>query len=88
MYRTIRCIPTFSIGDKGLFTKELEDGILDKNLDFAVHSLKDMPTSLPSGLIIGAIGKREIPNDALILNDKNKEVLPSLVTIISHLVKN
>ena len=82
------CIPTFSIGDKGLFTKELEDGILDKNLDFAVHSLKDMPTSLPSGLIIGAIGKREIPNDALILNEKNKEVRPSFVTIISHLVKN
>lgn len=47
------------IGDKGLFTQELEDGILQGDLDFAVHSLKDLPTRLPNGLMLGCITERE-----------------------------
>jgi hydroxymethylbilane synthase len=58
------------IGDKGLFTKELELGMLDREIDFAVHSLKDLPTRLPEGLMLGAITERENPADALVLHEK------------------
>jgi hydroxymethylbilane synthase len=45
------------IGEKNLFTRELEDALLDGRVDFVVHSLKDLPTVLPEGLAIGAICK-------------------------------
>jgi len=61
------------IGDKGLFTKELEDAMLSGAVDFAVHSLKDLPTNLPEGLMLGAITKRENPADALVINVKYKD---------------
>ncbi|MEW6446760.1 MAG: hydroxymethylbilane synthase [Bacillota bacterium] len=54
------------IGDKGLFTKELEAALLKKEIDFAVHSMKDVPTVLPEGLVIGAVLKREYPGDVLV----------------------
>lgn len=54
------------IGDKGLFTKELENGLLLNELDLAVHSLKDMPTRLPEGLTISAFCQREEPRDVYI----------------------
>lgn len=54
------------IGDKGLFTKELEDGLLSGEMDFAVHSLKDIPTELPEGLQISAMLTRHNPADVLI----------------------
>ncbi|WP_089611976.1 hydroxymethylbilane synthase [Dehalobacterium formicoaceticum] len=54
------------IGDKGLFTKELEVKILDREIDLAVHSMKDVPTMLPEGLIIGAMCRREDPGDVLV----------------------
>jgi hydroxymethylbilane synthase len=73
------------IGDKGLFTKELELGMLNQEIDFAVHSLKDLPTNLPQGLILAAITERENPADALVLNEKYKgqqiEDLPAGVVI-------
>lgn len=52
---------------KGLFTKELETALLNGEADLAVHSLKDLPTELPPGLILGAIGQRADPRDVLIL---------------------
>lgn len=54
------------IGDKGLFTKELEVGLLAGEIDFAVHSMKDMPTVLPEGLQISSMLKRHNPADAFV----------------------
>jgi hydroxymethylbilane synthase len=59
--------PLSVIGGKGVFTKELEDALLDGRIDVAVHSLKDLPTILPEGLSITAICEREDPRDALVL---------------------
>jgi hydroxymethylbilane synthase len=61
------------IGDKGLFTKELEVGMLNQEIDFAVHSLKDLPTNLPEGLTLAAITERENPADALVVHEKHKD---------------
>ncbi|MDY6939545.1 MAG: hydroxymethylbilane synthase [Cyanobacteriota bacterium] len=61
------------IGDKGLFTKELEVGMLNRETDFAVHSLKDLPTNLPEGLMLGCITQRENPADALVVHDRHKD---------------
>lgn len=61
------------IGDKGLFTKELEVGMLNQEIDFAVHSLKDLPTHLPEGLTLAAITERENPADALVVHEKHKD---------------
>jgi hydroxymethylbilane synthase len=61
------------IGDKGLFTKELEVGMLDRSIDLAVHSLKDLPTNLPEGLILGCVTERVNPADALVVNSKNQD---------------
>lgn len=54
------------IGDKGLFTKAIEEALLEGYIDLAVHSLKDLPTTLPDGLCIGAVSKREDQHDAFI----------------------
>lgn len=59
--------PLSVIGGKGVFTKELEEALLDKRIDIAVHSLKDLPTILPEQLSISAICEREDPRDALVL---------------------
>jgi hydroxymethylbilane synthase len=59
-------VPLARIGGKGLFTKELEVAMLSKEIDLAVHSLKDMPTELPEGLILAAVTERVDPGDALI----------------------
>ena len=56
------------IGDKGLFTRELEDAILNNSLDFAQHSLKDLETKLQPGLCIGAITKRHSKYDCLVVS--------------------
>ncbi len=69
------------IGDKGLFTKELEAQMLVGRAEIAVHSLKDLPTNLPEGLMLGCITEREDPADALVVNKKNEahqlETLPA-----------
>ena len=53
------------IGNKGLFTKEIDEAQLRSEIDIAVHSLKDLPTVLPKGLFIGGVLKRERPNDVI-----------------------
>lgn len=62
-------VPLAKIGDKGLFTKELELGLLSSEIDLAVHSLKDLPTVLPAGLDIAAFCEREEPRDVFLSKD-------------------
>lgn len=59
-------IPLARIGSRALFTKQIDDALLDGRIDLAVHSLKDLPTQLPPGIAIGAISSREDPRDALV----------------------
>ena len=60
--------PLASFGGAGVFVKELESALLDKRIDFAVHSLKDMPTKQPEGLILAAISAREDARDAAVVH--------------------
>jgi hydroxymethylbilane synthase len=59
-------VPLAKVGTKGLFTKEIEEALLDGRADLAVHSLKDLPTELPAGLVLAAIPEREDPRDAVV----------------------
>jgi hydroxymethylbilane synthase len=59
-------VPLARIGSRALFTKQIDDALLEGRIDLAVHSLKDLPTALPEGITIGAVGSREDPRDALV----------------------
>ncbi|MEN6603938.1 MAG: hydroxymethylbilane synthase, partial [Bryobacteraceae bacterium] len=59
-------VPLAQVGAKGLFTKEIEEALLDGRVDLAVHSLKDLPTEVPSGLTVAAIPAREDARDAMV----------------------
>jgi hydroxymethylbilane synthase len=77
----VNTAPLSVIGGKGVFTKELEDALLDKRIDVAVHSLKDLPTTMPAGLLIAAICKREDPRDALVLSRASRIANPSVAAL-------
>ncbi len=62
-------VPLAKVGGKGLFVKEIEDGLLKGQIDLAVHSMKDMPVDIPSGLCVGAIPEREDPRDVIIARE-------------------
>lgn len=68
----IQDVPLSAVGGKGLFVKEIEEALLERRIDLAVHSLKDMPGELPSGLIIGAVPEREDPRDVFIGQDSRR----------------
>lgn len=58
--------PLSLIGSRALFTKQLDDAMLEDRIDVAIHSLKDLPTVLPEGIALAAVGQREDPRDALV----------------------
>ena len=59
-------VPLAKLGGKGLFVKEIEEALREGRVDIAVHSMKDMPAEIPTGLVIGAVPEREIPTDVLV----------------------
>jgi len=59
----------YLMGEKSVWTEELEAALLDESVDLVVHSLKDVPTTLPAGMEIGAILEREDPADGLVMKD-------------------
>ena len=65
----IQDVPLAKIGGKGLFVKEIEESLLQKKIDLAVHSIKDVPTEFPEGLHLSVITKREDPRDVFISRD-------------------
>jgi len=65
-------VPLAKVGGKGLFVKEIEEALLEKRIDLAVHSMKDVPTDFPNGLHLAAITEREDPRDAFIISQKLK----------------
>ena len=76
--------PLHKLGDKGLFTKEIEQALLDRKVDLAVHSLKDLPTKTVAGLDLAAITAREDPADALITRTGCRlDDLPRGATVLS-----
>jgi hydroxymethylbilane synthase len=82
----VKTDPLAVIGGKGVFTKELEDALLDGRIDIAVHSLKDLPTILPDELTISAICEREDPRDALVLSSHIESVNASLASLSERAV--
>lgn len=80
--------PLYDIGGKALFLKEIEQALLDKKIDLAVHSLKDVPGRIPADLIIAAVLEREDPKDVFVcLKYKSIEELPQNALIGSSAVR-
>ena len=80
-------VPLARIGSRALFTKQIDDALLEGRIDLAVHSLKDLPTQLPAGLTIAAVSAREDPRDALVGQPglRWKDIRPGAVIATSSL---
>src|SRR3989441_8211205 len=74
-------VPLAKIGGKGLFTKEIDEALLDGRIDLAVHSMKDVPFQLPDGIDFAAVPEREDPRDAFISNGPRLQELREGSTI-------
>jgi hydroxymethylbilane synthase len=72
----IQDVPLAQVGGKGLFTKELDEALLDGRIDMAVHSLKDLPFELPDRILLAAIGEREDPRDGLVSDGRTLAEMP------------
>jgi hydroxymethylbilane synthase len=82
---TDQVTPLYEIGVQGIFTRSLDIALLNNNIDIAVHSMKDVPTSLPAGIVQAAVLKRGNYRDIFIFNDKNAG-LPGMQSLKDSLV--
>ena len=62
----VQDVPLARIGSAALFTRQIDEALLDGRIDLGVHSLKDLPTVLPEGIVVAAVSEREDPSDALV----------------------
>jgi len=74
----VQDVPISEIGDEAVFTKELDRALLDERIDCAVHSLKDLPSRLPEGIALAAVGRRASPFDAFVGHPNRSAVLQEL----------
>ena len=74
-------VPLSEVGGKGLFTKEIDEALLARRVDVAVHSMKDIPYQMPAGIEFGAIPEREDPRDAVVANGRWLDDLPPAARI-------
>jgi hydroxymethylbilane synthase len=74
-------VPLSEVGGKGLFTKEIDEALLGRRVDVAVHSMKDIPYQMPAGIEFGAIPEREDPRDAVVANGRWLDDLPPAARI-------
>ncbi len=74
----VQDVPISEIGDESVFTKELDRALLDGRIDCAVHSLKDLPSRLPSGIVLAAVGQRASPFDAFVGHPNTTTTLQDL----------
>jgi hydroxymethylbilane synthase len=77
----LKTAPLSIIGGKGVFTKEIDEALLEKRIDLAVHSLKDLPTALPMGLTLAAITERADARDALLIRPDIERFFSTLDTL-------
>jgi hydroxymethylbilane synthase len=78
----IQDVPLAKVGGKGLFVKEIEEAMLDGRADLAVHSMKDVPTEQPAGLVLGVVPERELPSDSLLsVHHDSLKQLPQGATV-------
>lgn len=68
----IQNVPLSGIGSRALFTRQIDEAMLERRIDLAVHSLKDLPTVLPEGIALAAVSAREDPRDALVSRDGSR----------------
>ncbi|MER3408140.1 MAG: hydroxymethylbilane synthase, partial [Nitrososphaera sp.] len=66
--------PLFTMDEKGIFEKEVNEAVRNGQVDFAVHSLKDVPSDMSADLVVACIPRRARPNDVLVVNDKNRRL--------------
>lgn len=84
----VRDVPLAQVGGRAFFTKQLDDAMLEGRIDLAVHSLKDLPTELPDGIELGAVGLREDPRDALVAREGlNWATLPAGAVVATSSVR-
>ena len=77
--------PLYEMGVVGVFTKELDQALLQKEVDICVHSMKDVPTQLPDGIVEGFVPKRGPAGDVFVFREKNWESLPQRTIATSSL---
>ncbi|TDJ54192.1 MAG: hydroxymethylbilane synthase, partial [Gemmatimonadetes bacterium] len=83
----IRDVPLEQIGTTAIFTRELDDALLQGRIDAAVHSLKDLPTRLPDGITVAAVGPRENPADVFVSSRYRWEEVPIGASVATSSVR-